>query len=62
MDGVYCPSYIEMCRKLPLKYGHLSNLGTWDYPDCPKGIPEYRGLAVWCFLKYVDSCEGVPLL
>ena len=24
-DSAYCPSYIEMCTKLPLKHGHLSN-------------------------------------
>ena len=31
-DSAYCPSYIEMCTKLPLKEGHLSNE---DSAYCP---------------------------
>ena len=34
-DSAYCPSYIEMCTKLPLKYGHLSNE---DSAYCPSYI------------------------
>ena len=33
--SVYCSSYIEMCTKLPLKYGHLSNE---DSVYCPSYI------------------------
>ena len=36
-DSAYCPSYIEMCAKLSLKLGHLSNQATPDpYQTVPK--------------------------
>ena len=34
-DSANCPSYIEMCTKLPLTYGHLSNE---DSANCPSHI------------------------
>ena len=34
---LYCPSYIEMCTKLPPKYGPISIQATWV---CPKLSPE----------------------
>ena len=32
-DSAYCPGYIEMCTKLPLKYGHLSNEDSARFPS-----------------------------
>ena len=34
-DSDYCPSYIEMCTKVPLKSGHVSNE---DSVYCPSYI------------------------
>ena len=31
-------TYMEVCTKLPLKYGHLSNEDAWTIPSCPKGV------------------------
>ena len=58
-DTIHGPSYIEMCTKQPLKWGHPSNQDTSCGPKgvCNIEVPLYFFFSLGRFVKLNDGMD-----